>query len=330
MAKKKASPKKPKKTKKPKVKKEIELVFENGALFKDTIDCVASIIKEIEMIVTPNGMSMTSMDLSHICLVALTLAKEDFDTYKVDFSSVEIPEEIEDDEDLDEDDDLVDLDDDDYEEEEFVPSISLGIGIENLAKILKRIKPKESVSLTKLETEKKVTITLKGEKKSRNYNLALIDLQGREINLDTLNALEYKSIGKTKTEVLDEAIKDAELFSEVLSIGTQNNTFIFESAGTIGDFSEEVDKEFVSFEKYEDLKSGHYAISFLKNIVKSKSIIDDITIKYSRTIIGDEEISSALCIRGGFLENSELLYYLAPRIEENEETGGDGGDFSQK
>ncbi len=59
--------------------------IKNGKVIKGIFEAVSAIISETFLKVDPDkGISLTAMDLSHICLVSLTLEKSDLDEFEAD------------------------------------------------------------------------------------------------------------------------------------------------------------------------------------------------------------------------------------------------------
>jgi|SRR6056297_1935523 len=248
----------------------------DSSVVKGIFDSVSSIISEVNMKIDENGINMAAMDLSHICLVSLDLKKEDFDEFEMDKP---------------------------YE---------LGINLEDMVKIIKRSGSKDEITFIHNPEEKRMVIEMKPPeaKKSRTFTLALIDLEGEDINLESLNAMEFPNKCSFPVTFLDEAIKDAEIFSEVLEIDI-GDKLTFASNGNIGDMEYELEKEELDFHEFNEDGKGIFAISFLKNILKVKSISD----------VLDMSLKSEAPLKLVFdiLNSSQIMYYLAPRVEEEED-----------
>ncbi len=248
----------------------------DSQVVRGIFESVSSIISEVNMKIDENGIGMAAMDLSHICLVSLTLKKEDFDEFETDK---------------------------DYE---------LGINLEDMVKIIKRSGSKDEITFIHNPEEKRLVIEMKPPeaKKSRTFTLALIDLEGEEINLESLNSMEFPNKCSYPVQYMDEAIKDAEIFSEVLEV-IVGDKLTFASTGNIGDMSYELEKEELDFYEFNEESKGIFAISFLKNILKVKSI--------SNVLDMSLKSESPLKMLFDILNSSQIMYYLAPRVEEEDD-----------
>ena len=58
------------------------LKLENSRILKGIIETLASIIDETEFRVTPKEFTISAMDPSRICLLKLSIKKDDFDDYQ--------------------------------------------------------------------------------------------------------------------------------------------------------------------------------------------------------------------------------------------------------
>lgn len=256
--------------------------FINAKFVRGIFEAISSIITETRLKVDPeNGLSMTAMDGSHICLCDLNLKKEDLD----EFVTTE--------------------------------SYELGLNLDDLVKIIKRGSSNDAITLFHDPKDKKLMIEMKAEnsKKARKFTMALIDLDVQEIDVDQLDQLPFDNKCQFKVSILDEAIKDAEIFSEVLQIKAKD-VLQFNAEGTMGDMEYIVEKEELISSNFTDQSEGNFAIQFLKNILKITSISDEVAMslktdspvkmKFSLFVPKDDKPSE-----------SYIQFFLAPRVEED-------------
>jgi proliferating cell nuclear antigen len=248
---------------------------------KGIFEAVSAIIDNTRLKVDPDiGLSMTAMDGSHICLVSLNLKKEDLDEFEADQK---------------------------YE---------LGMNLDDFVKVIKRSGAGDQITLSHDPKEKKLIIELKPEngKKTRTFTVSLIDIDADEINMDSLNAMVFDNTCSFDLDYLDEAIKDAEIFSEVLVIKAQEK-LIFSTEGSIGDMKYELEKDELKDAKLEAESEGNFAIQFLKSILKVSAVSKEVKMALKSEAPAKMEFK--------ILENSSILYFLAPRVEEDTETGAE-------
>jgi hypothetical protein len=111
--------------------------------------------------------------------------------------------------------------------------------------------------------------------------------------------------------LLDEAIKDAEIFAEVLQIKS-DKILQFSAEGTMGDMQYDVEPEELISHEFTAATDGSFAIVFLKNILKIVSITSQVAISLKS--------ESPVRMHFSILNQSSITYYLAPRVEEDSDS----------
>jgi len=248
--------------------------FKNAKFIRGVFEAISALIDETRLIIDPEkGLSMTSMDGAHICLVDLNLKKEDMDEFVTK---------------------------DHYE---------LGLKLEDLVKIIKRGTANDEITFSHDPKDKKLVIEMKAEnsKKTRKFTLTLIDIDVEEINVNQLDDIPFDNKCQFKVGILDEAIKDAEIFSEVLQINVKD-TLKFAAEGITGDMAYVLEKDELISSEFTTESEGNFAIQFLKNILKITSITDQVSMSLKS--------ESPVKMKFNILNNSYIQYFLAPRVEE--------------
>ncbi|MHA1584726.1 MAG: proliferating cell nuclear antigen (pcna) [Promethearchaeota archaeon] len=251
----------------------------DSRIVKGIFEAVSAIISETLLKVNKEGITLTAMDLSHICLVSLTLKKEDMDEFETD---------------------------QDYE---------LGINLEDLVKIIKRSGAQDAITLSHDPKDKKLVIEMVPEsgKKARKFTMSLIEIEGEEINMESLEGMEFENKCVLDLKFIDEAIKDAEIFSEVLQVQVKDGERLnFSTTGNIGDMNSDLEKDQLISADFTGDSNGIFAISFLKNILKVSAISNQAEIALKS--------ESPLKLAFKILNASKILYFLAPRVEEEDDS----------
>lgn len=249
--------------------------LKDSKIVKGIFEAVSLIISEAKIRVGPTtGMQMTAMDGSHICLVDLFISKDDLDGFECD---------------------------EEYE---------LGINVEDLVKIIKRANPNDIITLIYTADVKKIQILLKSEdsKKTRKFTISLYDIDNEEIDMNKINAMEFPNKCDLNIGIIDEAIKDAEIYSEILVVRVNKN-LIFSTEGTLGDMEYVLDENELKKFNFTVKSEGNYAIQFLRNIVKIGSVSQNV----SMSLDDKAPLKSVFKI----LKFSQIQYFLAPRVEED-------------
>ncbi len=253
------------------------LKLENSRILKGIVETLASIIDETEFRVNPKKFTISAMDPSRICLLKLSINQENFDDYQCDKES------------------------------------KVGLNLDDLDKILKRSGANDSVEINFNETEQKIKIKMQreGTSRTRTFSLALLDIEIEEIPMDNLLKIEYPSKWVIEPEFLVEAIKDAEIYSEILNINaTEGQGLVFSSTGQIGEMEYDLNEDDLLETNISGTSSGAYSLTFLKAILKIASITEKLEISL--------KTDHPLKMIFNLLEGGELSYFLAPRVEEAE------------
>jgi len=253
------------------------LKLENSRILKGIVETLASIIDETEFRVTPKDFTISAMDPSRICLLKLSIKKENFDEYKCSKES------------------------------------KVGLNLDDLDKILKRSAANDSVEIDFNEAEQKIKIKMKreGVARTRTFSLALLDIDIEEIPMDNLLKIEYPSKWVIEPDFLVEAIKDAEIYSEILNINaSEGQGLIFSSSGQIGEMEYDLREDDLIESNLSGTSTGAYSLTFLKAILKIASITEKLEISL--------KTDHPLKMIFNLLEGGELSYFLAPRVEEAE------------
>lgn len=253
------------------------LKLENSRILKGIVETLASIIDETEFRVTPKEFTISAMDPSRICLLKLAIKKDDFDDYKCSKES------------------------------------KVGLNLDDLDKILKRSAVNDSVEIDFNEANQKIKIKMQreGVSRTRTFSLALLDIDIEEIPMDNLLKIEYPSKWVIEPDFLVEAIKDAEIYSEILNINAnEGQGLIFSSSGQIGEMVYDLSEDDLIESELEGTSSGAYSLTFLKAILKIASITEKLEISL--------KTDHPLKMNFDLLEGGKLSYFLAPRVEEEE------------
>ena len=254
------------------------LKLESSRILKGIVETLASIIDETEFRVSPKEFTISAMDPSRICLLKLSIKKDDFDDYKC------------------------------------IKESKVGLNLDDLDKILKRSAINDSVEIDFNETAQKIKIKMQreGSSRTRTFSLALLDIDIEEIPMDNLLKIEYPSKWVIEPDLIVEAIKDAEIYSEILNINAVEGTgLVFSSSGQIGEMEYDLNADDDLIEsQLTGTSSGAYSLTFLKAILKIASITEKLEISL--------KTDHPLKMIFNLLEGGELSYFLAPRVEEAE------------
>ncbi len=222
--------------------------------WKKIINALASIIEEVSIEVTPDGIQFTAMDPSHISMVDFHMGKEHFEEYEV------------------------------------AGETSIGIDVEENRKIINRSKPDDILSLEADGNRILLTLLRPDGENVRKFELPMIDVIGGEKYkvplLDTTVKIRLPSY------VFDDAIKDAYIISDNVTFKADPEVFLVKAEGDSGSIQTEI-KEWLEYEVREKSQST-YNLSYLTDVAKSVEdeitldMGNDMPLKLSFTLDGAE------------------------------------------
>jgi len=271
---------------KKKVREQFKITKENSKIPKSIIETLSALIEETQLIVTPEGFHIKAMDPSKACMISLFIEKENFDEF------------------------------------ECREPCKLSLNLEDFDKILRRSTTNDQLVLSYKEEEQRIKVQIIPEESmySRTFSLALLDIDYEEVPVENLNRIVFHTKFCLDIDFLIQAVKDAEIYSDVFSIKSiQGQGLEFYSIGSIGEMRYKISPEDIPNLDLEIIQEScdSFAIDFLKKITKIHTIADTIDISL-RT---DHPLKMKISI----LEGGELLYYQAPRAE-NDDNGNSGNE----
>lgn len=269
-------------------KESFVLKVENSRILRAIIDTLSSIIDETTIVVTPEEFTIKAMDPSRICLLKLVIKKEGFDDFECN------------------------------------KACNIGVNLDDFDKILKRASSNDSITLEYQEEEQKIRIKMKREAstRTRSFSLALIDIEYEEVPMDNLMKIEFDAIWDMNIDHFNEALKDAEIYSEILNVkATENEGLLFSSSGQIGEMQYDFSLDDLLEPDISEENTGAYSLTFLKSILKIAAITENFKISL--------KTDHPLKIEFGLLEGGRLNYFLAPRVENAEFEGDDDDDLDE-
>ena len=180
-----------------------------GSLLKKLVDAIKELCKEVNWDISTNGISMQSMDSSHVCLVAFNLRADGFDHFRCD------------------------------------RPLTLGINLENLAKILKCAGSNDIITMKADDNGDTLTLMFESEKQDRisDVDLKLMSIESEHLGIpeqdysveSSMPSSEYQRIVRDLASIGDtvsvSATKEGIKFSTTGDIGTANITLRYERMG---------------------------------------------------------------------------------------------------
>jgi proliferating cell nuclear antigen len=254
-----------------------------GAVLKKIIDAIKDFVTEANFDCNSTSISLQAMDSSHVSLVSMALRSEGFEHYRCD------------------------------------RSISLGINIASLAKVLKCAANEDVITLKASDQGDSITLMLEGPDRVSDFELKLMDIDGEHLGIPeqdykcniTLPSAEFKRIcadlsafGETVTI---SASKEGIAFNVSGDIGT-GNIILRQGAGAV-DVKREGSSDGVKIEMSDEV-SLTFALRYLNYFTKASTLSSQVTLRLT-----DE---SPLMVEYLIDDLGHLRFYLAPKIDNEE------------
>ena len=151
----------------------------------------------------------------------------------------------------------------------------IGLNLNNLKQVLKRAKPSDLITLE--INEDKFNVSIQGRVKKR-FSLPIIDLDEGEQKIPDL---AFTASVTTQSNLLNDAIEDASIVSDVVMFVAENSKFSILAKGDLNSVNIELkndDKTKISVQ--EDMVKSRYSIEYLKKMIAGSKLSDTVDIEF--------------------------------------------------
>ncbi len=181
--------------------------------------------------------------------------------------------------------------------------IELGMNLNNLKQILRRAKSNDILSLELVEN--RLRIQLKSNT-TRTFSLPIIDLEEKEQKIPELS---FPVEIKTSSEILNEAIEDADIVGESVSFIAEPKKFTVQAEGELSKASIEIKQDVDTQINMKDSSriKAKYSIEYLKKMVAGGKLADKVSISFNKDY--------PLRLDFKAVDKMLLSFILAPRVE---------------
>ena len=237
------------------------LKLENPKIFSEVIGIISELVLEVRIKVSAEGMSILAIDPANVAMILFKLPASAFSELEVG------KEEI------------------------------LGVSLDNLKAVLRRVKTGSVLIMSRQENELKLEIK---DKIKREFNLALIEVEGEEKDIPNL---EFTSRIEMSSVDFSEAIEDCAVVADSCAFVSSSNSFVIQAKGSLNSFKSEFRDE-VNIQAEE--ANSKYSLEYLQKMIKAGKISDKVTISFSSDYPLRLDFNTPLI---------ELGFILAPRVE---------------
>src|SRR3989344_1355363 len=213
----------------------MRLKIQNPKIFSDVVGIISEIVLEVRIKVKKDGLSITAIDPANVAMIIFKLPVEYFSEYEIENEEV------------------------------------LGVSLENLKAVLRRIKSGSILIIEKEENILKLTIQ---DKIKKEFDLALIDIDEEEKAIPNLSF-----ISKVEMTSLDfsEAIEDCSVVADSCSFVSSPNNFTIKAKGSLNSFRSQFNDE-VNIIAEE--ATSKYSLDYLQKMIKATKLTDKAVLNF--------------------------------------------------
>ncbi|KAL0208080.1 hypothetical protein P9112_010667 [Eukaryota sp. TZLM1-RC] len=258
-----------------------EATLSKVSTLKKIVDAIKDLVKEANLELTLQGLSIQAMDGSHVALVSLVLKKEGF----VEFTNHR--------------------------------NMTLGINLKNLDTILKCAGKDDEVQLKAQDKADNLEIIFRNETAGQesSFNMKLLDL-----DLETLGIpdQEYDAVIRLSSTEFQRVCRDIGQLGDTITISTEDESVSFSAAGDIGSGKltihanslAEKEEDRVEIEKTHDVSLA-FGVRYLRDFTKATSLSPRVALKLTN--------GSPLVVEYHFGALGKISFFVAPKIADEDE-----------
>mmetsp|Transcript_12205 Transcript_12205/g.26372 ORF Transcript_12205/g.26372 Transcript_12205/m.26372 type:complete len:261 (-) Transcript_12205:337-1119(-) len=251
----------------------------SGAMLKKIIESMKDLVNEANFDCSSTGISVQAMDSSHVSLVALLLRSEGFDHFRCD------------------------------------RSISLGINLLSMAKVLKCCNNDDIVTLKSDDNGDTMTFMFENSNQDRisDFELKLMDIDSEHLGIpDT----DYKCSVQMPASEFQRMCRDLAILGDTATISVTKEGVKFSVSGEMGSGNMTIrqqssvdtkDDDQVNIEMDEPV-SLNFALRYLNFFTKATPLSGSVILQLSKDV--------PLVVEYRIEELGHIRYYLAPKIED--------------
>lgn len=247
----------------------MKLVLAESKYLKDSISVISDLVTDVNLNIDKDKIELVATDPANVAMTVFKLLSSAFAEYSIDKPT------------------------------------KIAINLDSLKQVLRRAKPSDVIEIELDEEKNKLKLTLKGDSK-RTFNISLLNLENQDQKVPKLNFPLTISI---KTIHLDEAIEDAGIIGESVSLIADKESFIISSEGTTSNAKVEIlsDDNTKILTNTENKIKAKYSVEYLKKMIKASKLADEVSIQF------DENYPLKL----DYLvkDKLSLQFVLAPRVQ---------------
>ncbi|KAM7270049.1 hypothetical protein ACFE04_029263 [Oxalis oulophora] len=264
----------------------LELRMLQGGLLKKVLESMKDLVNDANFDCSSTGFSLQAMDSSHVALVSLLLRSEGFEHYRCD------------------------------------RNLSMGMNLGNVAKLLRCADNDDIITLKADDGGDTLTFMFESpsQDKISDYEMKLMDIDSEHLGIPEA---EYQSIVRMPSSEFATICKDLSTIGDTVVISVTKEGVKFSTKGDIGTANivlrqnNSVDKpENAVIIEMDEPVSLTFALRYMNSFAKATPLAGQVTISLSSEL--------PVVVEYKIAEIGYLRFYLAPKVEEEDEQNGVG------
>tara|TARA_Y100000310_G_C20663429_1_gene806094 strand:+ start:1328 stop:2056 length:729 start_codon:yes stop_codon:yes gene_type:complete len=239
----------------------MKLKLDNPKIFSEIVSIISEMVLEVRIKVSTEGLSITAIDPANVAMILFKLPADGFSELDVEKEEV------------------------------------LGVSLDNLKAVLRRVKAGSVLVMEKEENTLKIVIQ---DKIRKEFSLALIDVEGDEKPIPSLN---FTSKIEMTSVDFSEAIEDCSVVADSCSFISAPDSFIIQGKGSLNSFKSQFTDE-VNIQAEE--AGSKYSLEYLQKMIKGTKLTDKVVLNFGNDYPLKLEFNTP---------KVSLSFILAPRVE---------------
>jgi proliferating cell nuclear antigen len=236
--------------------------LDHPRLFSEIISIISELVLEVRIRVNKEGMSIIAIDPANVAMISFKLPSSAFPEFEIETEEV------------------------------------LGVSLESLKAVLRRCSQTSILVLTREENTLKIEIR---DKIKREFNLALIDIEGEEKSIPNL---EFTSKIEMSGNNFAESIEDCSVVADSCAFSTMADKFIIQAKGSLNSFESQFSSDELSIQAQED--KSKYSLEYLQKMIKATKLTEKVIINFGTDYPLKLDFNTPMI---------QLSFILAPRVE---------------
>ncbi len=247
-----------------------------AGLLKNVLESVKDLVTEANFECSSNGITLQSMDSSHVSLVQLLLRADGFESYRCD------------------------------------KTIALGINMESFSKIMKCANNDDKVTLKANDSTDKLIFIFENQKKFQQFELKLLEIDNEYLSVPDI---EFHCEIKTQSGEFQKICRNLTMFGDIVDISADKNGVKFSTNGESSmsnillKQTGSVDEDNTIVQNFNNEPAClRFALRYLSFFTRATGLSNIVTLSLAP--------NQPLRVEYVIKELGYVRYYLAPKVDE--------------